>query len=584
MEYTKQPCLQSLGQHGYIQGVTLHEKATKKPFCHYFGGVRYAHPPPERWRMARKLSPSYSYGSKEQPGPGDGRTGICPQPRFLDAVSEESWTEDCFQCNIWIPIGDAPKNGWPVLFFIHGGFLQFGDPNAFSAAALLGDAQLDAIVILPAYRLNVFGFLYSSELEQDAAAVNENVGNHGFWDQRLALEWTRDHIHLFGGNASEITVAGYSAGAYSTFYQLTHDLTLPPDQSIIKRVCIWSNSPVAQPKLPTTAQTQFTELLTHLSIPLTLAPDEKLRRLRALPAQHLLQAAMSLPAHNQFRPTTDGTFIRSNLFASLDDGTLARRIRARDIRILCGECRDERNLYATWFPPREDSLPALRDRLLAEYPQPLVETLLKLYYPTGELPPGVENWRTDAFGRVYADMQVHKMQRGLVDALTAPMTAAAVQGRPPAVTATGGAVAGTTPPTSGSCHTDDSHGHGQEDDENLVYRYRIEYRLKCADKSIPPSWGVTHATDQYIWFWGNGERLEREEKSVVWTALVEPLKKFVHGDRGLQWGTKGHKQLRTLMPDGSVQIKEDVFWDEAMRVWKALREIGEPDSASVARL
>lgn len=65
---------------------------------------------------------------------------------------------------------------------------------------------------MPAYRLNVFGFLYSSELEHDAASAGETTGNYGFWDQRLALEWTRDHIGLFGGNKENITVAGYSAG------------------------------------------------------------------------------------------------------------------------------------------------------------------------------------------------------------------------------------------------------------------------------------------------------------------------------------------------------------------------------------
>ena len=93
-----------------------------------------------------------------------------------------------------------------------GGWLQFGSPNGFSGVGLLGDSPVNAIIVLPAYRLNVFGFLYSSELEHDAATAGETTGNHGFWDQRLALEWTRDNIGLFGGNAENITVAGYSAG------------------------------------------------------------------------------------------------------------------------------------------------------------------------------------------------------------------------------------------------------------------------------------------------------------------------------------------------------------------------------------
>lgn len=65
---------------------------------------------------------------------------------------------------------------------------------------------------MPAYRVNLFGFLYSAELALDAASVEETVGNYGFWDQRLAMEWTRENIYLFGGNPGMITLAGYSAG------------------------------------------------------------------------------------------------------------------------------------------------------------------------------------------------------------------------------------------------------------------------------------------------------------------------------------------------------------------------------------
>jgi carboxylesterase type B len=130
----------------------------------------------------------------------------------MNVSFRDEWTEDCFQCNIWVPVAEPPKEGWPVFVFIHGGFLQFGTPNTFSAAALLGEANFNAIIVMPAYRLGVFGFLCSSEIEQDAASVGETVGNHGFWDQRLALEWTRDNIALFEGNPLQVTISGYSAG------------------------------------------------------------------------------------------------------------------------------------------------------------------------------------------------------------------------------------------------------------------------------------------------------------------------------------------------------------------------------------
>lgn len=70
---------------------------------------------------------------------------------------------------------------------------------------------------MPAYRVNLFGFLYSSELEMDAASAGEeSIGNYGFWDQRLAIEWTKENIHLFGGDGGLVTLAGYSAGKTPT--------------------------------------------------------------------------------------------------------------------------------------------------------------------------------------------------------------------------------------------------------------------------------------------------------------------------------------------------------------------------------
>ncbi|PWY93632.1 alpha/beta-hydrolase [Aspergillus sclerotioniger CBS 115572] len=536
METFQHPYLKSLGHRGYVQGVTLHSKATDKPLCHYFGGVRYALPPLERWRKALKLPESYSYGTKDQPASCDGDTGVCPQPSFMNRSYTKGYTEDCFESTVWVPLGEPPKGGWPVLFFIHGGWLQFGHPNGFSAAALLGDAGLNAIVVVPAYRLNVFGFLYSSEIEKDAFSVGETVGNYGFWDQRQALEWTRDNIGLFGGDPSQVTVSGYSAGAYSTFYQLAYDLQFPDDQAIIKRACIWSNAAAVQPKNPASAQVQFNQLLSALDIPASLSWTEKLSRLRAIPSETLISAATSVEIH-QYRPTSDSVFIQPTLFKSLDNGEFARKVSARNVRIILGECRDERHLYAAWFPP-QNTLPSLRQRLLADYPRPVVDTIINLHYPDGKLPACCKNWDNDAFGRIYANMQVHHMQRGLIHSL-----------------ASGGA----------------SH---------LLYRYRIEYRVKCADTTIPPSWDVTHATDQYIWFWGNGEMLEPEEKTIVRRALIDPFIKFVHGEADIQWGTTNHRELRTLKPDGSVQVVQDMLWNEAMRVWKALCEVGEPDATN----
>lgn len=89
-----------------------------------------------------------------------------------------------------------------------GGFLQWGHPNKYNPSLLLGDTACKCIMVIPAYRLNVFGFLASNDLQADSG----HAGNFGFWDQREALGWTVKYISHFGGNKDLITLGGFSAG------------------------------------------------------------------------------------------------------------------------------------------------------------------------------------------------------------------------------------------------------------------------------------------------------------------------------------------------------------------------------------
>lgn len=343
-------------------------------------------------------------------------------------------------------------------------------------------------------------------------------------------------------------------GAHSVFHQLAYDLRAPQSESIIKQACMWSNSPTVQPKSPTEAQPQFNALLDALQIPASLPASTKLARLRDVPAETLLHAALSIDLH-QYRPTTetktktvtsssgsgsgsDDRFIDPDLFRTIRNGTFAQACKSRGIRLLLGECRDEPALYSQWFPPKANTLLALRQRLYVEYPRKAVDAVLPLYTPTGALPAGCKDWNHDAFGRIYADMQVYMMQRGFIYSLL-------------------------------------NHGGGFSAD--MLFRYRVEMRLKCVDKIVPPEWGVTHSTDQSIWFWGNGDvdGPEEWEKEAILKAFIGPLGRFIRGlPLAEEWGARAPTQTRTLKPNGEVVIWEDALWDDAVTLWNVLRDAG----------
>lgn len=317
-------------------------------------------------------------------------------------------------------------------------------------------------------------------------------------------------------------------GAYSVFHQVAYDLRQPTQA--ITQACLFSNAAGVQPKTPNEAQSQFNALLEQFDIAADLPPETKMHRLREIPAPILLKHAIVSPYH-QYRPTTDGSFIDPALFANLHSGVFARECRQRHIRFFLGECRDEPKVYSLWFPPREDTFEALRERFCAEYPRAAVDAFLGFFFSHGG---GYDNYDQDAFGRVYADMQVYLTQRGFIHDLL------------------------------------QSESHDQ--DQQWLYRYRIEHRLNC--NPFPPSWGVTHGTDLSMWFWGNDadtSLLSMWEKEIVRRALLDPFAQFLRREE-LDWGSGSGswREMRVLRLDGGVEIVEDGRWDEAVALWGVL--------------
>ena len=117
-------------------------------------------------------------------------------------------SEDALYLNIWKPAGE--QKNLPVLVYIHGGSLQTGQPW-YADYSGEGLARKNVIVVNMGYRLGIFGFLATEELQ--AESPNETTGNYGLLDQIKALEWVRDNIEAFGGDPDNVTLAGESAGS-----------------------------------------------------------------------------------------------------------------------------------------------------------------------------------------------------------------------------------------------------------------------------------------------------------------------------------------------------------------------------------
>ncbi|EUC43564.1 hypothetical protein COCMIDRAFT_38501 [Bipolaris oryzae ATCC 44560] len=524
---TLTPYTLDLSHRGYAQGRTYHDAQTGHPQCHYFGGIPYALPA-ARFQRANPLPPCYRYGTQSQPGVFDGACGLCPQPASGPGKEDQVGDEDCLQCNVWVPVGEAPEGD--------GGFLQWGSPNGLNLRLLLSNSPTRCIVVAPAYRLNVFGFLGSRHLHHDDNDEdnNNNSGcadydaNVGFWDQRLALQWTHENIAYFGGDAANITVGGYSAGSHSVFHQLSYDLGLGEGKAVVRRAMMLSNGPGMQPKSLDEAQEQFEELVRGLGIEDGLGPAEALARLRKVPAKEIVEASKKMGLH-QFRAVTDGVFVRQGLLEELSNGVYAERLRRRNIHLIIGECKDEHFMYGTWRPPQPGYTNMLH-RLEADYPRKACKVLMSHYFPDRKLPSRFKSWQ-EAFGHIYADVQIHALRRGMVNALA-------------------------------------EHGAG-----NLIHRYRIEWRARCVDKELPSHFGVTHGSDIPIWFWGNGSDLTEEEKHIAAQTFHHPLTKFLKGE-DMEWGTEHAMQLRTLKSDGRVVIEEDTRMEEGLRLWDALKKVG----------
>ena len=176
----------------------------------HWDDIPYAEPPVGdlRWRAPKKFeNREYLIQSKDD--------NFCVQESSsMGGVSSQNLivgTEDCLYLDI-----KAPKNIFneklPVMFWIHGGGNTSGLKDIYDFSGLI--KKHNVIVVSINYRLGPFGW-FSHPSIQDLQTGIDKTSNFGTLDIIQALKWVNENIHYFGGDKSNITIFGESAGGHN---------------------------------------------------------------------------------------------------------------------------------------------------------------------------------------------------------------------------------------------------------------------------------------------------------------------------------------------------------------------------------
>ena len=274
-----------------LQGPVLGEPAYL-PDIVSFKGIPYAKPPVGelRWR-APQAAPRWQ-------GTFDARQ-FAPSCSQLRHTSSFVWrredfqvAEDCLYLNVWAPADFQTQNA-PVMVWFHGGAHTSGQGHSkiFDGAQF---ASRGVVLVTINYRLGPLGFLAHPWLAEESA--QQSAGNYGLLDKIAALNWVRDNISAFGGDANNITIFGQSAGSQSVCALLASPLA----EGLFHKA-IGQSAACLAPAGSTdeNGYQRGAELVDATGA-------DSLEALRKVPADDLLAAAESSQWANRSRITIDG--------------------------------------------------------------------------------------------------------------------------------------------------------------------------------------------------------------------------------------------------------------------------------------
>jgi len=244
----------------------------------------------------------------------------CPQvPGMLEqamGTGSVPMREDCLTLNVFSPEGATRL---PVLVWIHGGAFTNGTANAtwYDGTNL---ARRGCVVVAINYRLGAFGFAGRSDV--------------GLLDQITALQWVQENVARFGGDPTNVTIFGESAGGCSVLALFA----APAARSLFARGVAMSPS-IGQLRNPERADESARLLAAELGV-------ENLARAGDVPADVIVAAQGRMlrdpkDVVTMFSPTVGGDVLPADAHARI----------ATDPRpLVIGTMRDESRLWVAVNP------------------------------------------------------------------------------------------------------------------------------------------------------------------------------------------------------------------------------------------
>ncbi len=282
-------------------------RGTRGDGCYTFRGVPYAATTAGagRFRPPAKAAPWSGVRDATALGPRSPQLlsafhGFVPhEVEVMDR--DEKMGEDCLVVNVWTPTLE-PGRRLPVMVWLHGGGFTSGSGGFIIYDGNELARKHDVVVVTVNHRLSAFGYLYLAGLGSERYADASNAGN---LDLVAALEWVRDNIGAFGGDAGNVTIFGQSGGGAKG----SSLMAMPAARGLFHRAIVQSGADVKG--IPRDAASHNAE---RYLARLNLRPNQ-LDQLKDIPLEQLIRAtAANGDAPISFGPVVDGHSLPTDPF------------------------------------------------------------------------------------------------------------------------------------------------------------------------------------------------------------------------------------------------------------------------------